>query len=128
MVRNRKFILVECEDYADTITAERVRVESSTGVPNARDDSLREGLGGSFTYCTLGEPLEIEGMLTGDALPSMKHLPPICCTRLLELHITPVSWSRKTVTACFTAVMKWTIVCSTNPILNTYGATKRCST
>ena len=31
---------------------------------------LREGLGGSFTYCTLGEPIDAEGMLTGAALPS----------------------------------------------------------
>ena len=31
---------------------------------------LREGLGGSFTYCTLGEPIDAEGMLTGTALPS----------------------------------------------------------
>ena len=66
---NRKFILVECEDYADTITAERVR-RVIKGVPDARDESLREGLGGSFTYCTLGAPIEIEGMLTGDALPA----------------------------------------------------------
>ena len=51
---NRKFILVECEDYADTITAERVR-RVSNGVPGARDKSLQEGLGGSFTYCTLGD-------------------------------------------------------------------------
>ena len=66
---NRKFILVECEDYADTITAERVR-RVINGVPKARDKSLRDGLDGSFTYCTLGAPIEIEGMLTGDALPS----------------------------------------------------------
>ena len=66
---NRKFILIECEDYADTITAERVRCVIN-GVPEARDDTLREGLGGSFTYCTLGEPIEVETMLTGEALPS----------------------------------------------------------
>ena len=70
---NRKFILIECEDYADTITAERVR-RVINGVPNARDASLREGLGGSFTYCTLGKPIEIEGMLTGEALPSYELL------------------------------------------------------
>ena len=70
---NRKFILIECEDYADSITAERVR-RVINGVPNARNESLREGLGGSFTYCTLGEPLEIEGMLTGDALPTYETL------------------------------------------------------
>ena len=65
---NRKFILIECEDYADTITAERVR-RVINGVPDASDDSLREGLGGSFTYCTLGKPIEIEAMLTGKELP-----------------------------------------------------------
>ena len=66
---NRKFILIECEDYADTITAERVR-RVINGVPDARDETLQEGLGGSFTYCTLGEPIEVETMLTGEALPS----------------------------------------------------------
>ena len=65
---NRKFILVECEDYADSITAERVR-RVIKGVPAARDEALREGLGGAFTYCTLGEPIDEEGMLTGEALP-----------------------------------------------------------
>lgn len=66
---NRKFILIECEDYADTITAERVR-RVINGVENAKDETLRKGLGGSFAYCTLGEPLEIETMLTGEALPA----------------------------------------------------------
>ena len=70
---NRKFILIECEDYADTITAERIR-RVINGVPNASDASLREGLGGSFTYGTLGKPFEIEGMLTGEALPSYESL------------------------------------------------------
>ena len=65
---NRKFILVECEEYADTITAERVR-RVIKGVPNARDKALQEGLGGSFTYCTLGEPIDLEAMLTGRVLP-----------------------------------------------------------
>ena len=70
---NRKFILVECEDYADTITAERVR-RVINGVPGHRDESLREGLGGSFTYCTLGEPIDVEMMLNGEALPSYSSL------------------------------------------------------
>ena len=69
----RKFILVECEDYADTITAERVR-RVINGVPNARDKSLREGLDGSFTYCALGEPIDAEMMLNGEALPSYSSL------------------------------------------------------
>ena len=66
---NRRFILVECEDYAATITAERVR-RVIQGVPAARDAALRDGLGGSFTYATLGDPIELEGMLSGDALPA----------------------------------------------------------
>ena len=70
---NRKFILVECEAYADTITAERVRRVIS-GVPAARGKSLKEGLGGSFTYCTLGDPIDVEGMLTGEALPDYSSL------------------------------------------------------
>ena len=65
---NRNFILVECEDYADTITAERVR-RVINGVPEAQNASLQSGLGGSFTYCTLGEPIDDEGMLTGAELP-----------------------------------------------------------
>ena len=70
---NRKFILVECEDYADTITAERVR-RVINGVETAKDDALRNGLGGSFTYCTLGEPIDEEGMLTGENLPTYEAL------------------------------------------------------
>ncbi len=70
---NRKFILIECEDYANTITAERVR-RVINGVPDTNDASLREGLGGSFTYGTLGKPIEVEGMLTGEVLPSYESL------------------------------------------------------
>ena len=47
---NRKFILIEMEDYAETITAERVK-----RVINGYAD--KEGTGGSFDYYTLGEPL-----------------------------------------------------------------------
>ena len=64
----RKFILVECEAYADRITAERVR-RVIQGVPAAKDSALRGGLGGEFTYCTLGEPLTPDGLLDGTHLP-----------------------------------------------------------
>ena len=47
---NRKFILIEMENYADTITAERVK-----RVINGYAD--KEGTVGSFDYYTLGEPL-----------------------------------------------------------------------
>ena len=70
---NRKFILIECEDYADNITAERVR-RVINGVPNARDQALQDGLGGSFTYCTLGAPIGIEQMLIGESLPDYSTL------------------------------------------------------
>jgi adenine-specific DNA-methyltransferase len=33
-----------------------------------------DGLGGSFTYCTLGEPLELDRLLTGETLPSFEAL------------------------------------------------------
>ena len=70
---NRRFILVECEDYADNVTAERVR-RVIDGVPEAKDESLRDGLGGSFTFCTLGRPIELEAMLSGSSLPGYSAL------------------------------------------------------
>ena len=126
---DRKFILVECEDYADTLTAERVRriingyeftgthreellrenitftslkkanklllqVDAIENLEKHRFDTISktvkdgvlivsgernvkecaEGLGGSFTYCTLGEPLDLDKLLTGENLPSYEAL------------------------------------------------------
>jgi adenine-specific DNA-methyltransferase len=49
----RRFILVEMEDYAESITAERVRrVIDGYGAT--------EGTGGGFAYCELGERLLLE--------------------------------------------------------------------
>lgn len=70
---NRKFILVECEDYVDKITAERMR-RVIKGVPNVKDKKLREGLGGSFSYFELGDPIEMESILEGDNFPSFLEL------------------------------------------------------
>jgi adenine-specific DNA-methyltransferase len=70
---NRKFILVECEDYADTVTAERMR-RVINGVPSAKDESLKSGLGGSFTFCEIGEAFDIEKILTGENLPNYNAL------------------------------------------------------
>ena len=140
---DRRFILIEGEPYADTLTAERVRraingyawvgtqretlfeqkltftqlkkadallaqvegIKAREGFADAahpgdladqgsaaprRFDSIEAkviegvlrvegvrkiserapGLGGSFTYCTLGEPLNLEKMLSGERLPS----------------------------------------------------------
>lgn len=127
---NRRFILVEMEDYADRLTAERVRrvitgysftgtqrtellrerlnwraieragdlVHRVQGIENlhgyefdrikkeVKDGELvvtgekavaerAEGLGGSFTYCTLGEPVELDRILTGADLPTFDALP-----------------------------------------------------
>ncbi len=68
---NRKFILVEQEDYANNITAERVR-RVIKGVKTAKSENLQQGLGGSFSYFTLGEPIEMESLLSGNNLPSFK--------------------------------------------------------
>lgn len=65
---NRKFIMVEMEDYANDITAERVR-RVIKGVPKAKDDDLKNGLGGSFTFCELGNEISIEKIITGESLP-----------------------------------------------------------
>jgi adenine-specific DNA-methyltransferase len=64
---NRKFILVEMEDYADNITAERVR-RVINGVPKSKN--FKEGTGGSFSYFELGAPIEMESILKGVNLPS----------------------------------------------------------
>ncbi len=127
---NRKFILVECEDYADNLTAERIRrvikgysfsgmkreelykkkitwtsfsknsqkmllevehLERTKGVgydkikKEIKDGLLSvtgerkvkekvPGLGGSFTFCSLGEPIDVESLLTGKGLPSYEAL------------------------------------------------------
>ncbi len=57
---HRKFILVEMMDYADSITAERVKcVIDGYG----EGKKTVEGTGGSFSYYELGEPLMIGDML-----------------------------------------------------------------
>lgn len=121
---SRKFILCEMEDYADTLTAERVRrvifgykyqgkqvtellrqkitlsrlqnanklLESVEAVENlhgheydrikkeVKDGALivtgektvaerADGLGDTFTYCTLGDPVELDKVLSGETLP-----------------------------------------------------------
>lgn len=70
---NRKFILVECEDYADKITAERVR-RVIKGVKTAKDEKLKKGLGGTFSYFELGESIEMESILEGKKLPDYMEL------------------------------------------------------
>ncbi|MGY4877123.1 site-specific DNA-methyltransferase [Vreelandella aquamarina] len=129
---NRRFIMIECEEYADTLTAERVRrvikgypykgtyseelyrenitwstfennkkhkkvmdqVNSIENLNGHEYDKIKKqikdgvltvtgerkvektapGLGGSFTYCTLGEPIDIESLLTGKDMPGFEAL------------------------------------------------------
>lgn len=57
---NRKFICIEMMDYADTITAERVkRLINGYGEGKKAVD----GTGGSFSYYELGEPLLVDDKL-----------------------------------------------------------------
>lgn len=126
---DRKFILVECEQYADTLTAERMRrviggyafegkqreellkqsltftdlkkadtlldhIASIENLETHRFDAIEkkvkdgiltvegiknvteraEGLGGQFTFCTLGDAIDLDRMLTGESLPSYEQL------------------------------------------------------
>ena len=60
---HRKFILVEMMDYADSITAERVkRVIQGYG----EGKNAVEGTGGDFSFYDLGEPLLIGDVLNED--------------------------------------------------------------
>ena len=70
---NRRFVLIECEDYVDSITAERVR-RVIKGVPSARDEALKAGLGGTFSYFKLGRPMRQESILDGSNLPDYQKL------------------------------------------------------
>lgn len=125
----RQFVLVEQEDYADTLTAERVRrvIEGYPHTGTEREELLRKrltwteikkgealldevhaisnlhkhrftriskqvkdgellvwgeteiagtmpGLGGGFTFCTLGEEMDIGRILSGETLPSWRNL------------------------------------------------------
>ncbi len=69
---NRKFLLVECEDYADSLTAERVRkvIASERNKPGV----FSEMSSFEFTYCTLGEPIDLDKILTGERLPKFGDL------------------------------------------------------
>lgn len=70
---NRKFILVEMENYADKVTAERVR-RVINGVKGSSDESLKKGLDGTFSYFELGKPIEMESILSGKSMPDYMEL------------------------------------------------------
>ncbi|ARN78238.1 type III restriction endonuclease subunit M [Nonlabens spongiae] len=63
---NRKFIMVEMEDYAKDITAERVkRVIDGYG----KDKKAVDGTGGDFTYYELGKPLFNDNQILNEEVP-----------------------------------------------------------
>jgi adenine-specific DNA-methyltransferase len=70
---NRRFILIETEPYADTLTAERVR-RVINGVPKSKNEEIKNGLEGSFTYCNLGDPIELERFFSGEGTPSYEQV------------------------------------------------------
>lgn len=70
---NRRFILIEQEAYADTLTAERIR-RVIKGVPKAKDEALAVGYDGMFSFFRLGDALDEERLLTGNQLPSYMEL------------------------------------------------------
>ena len=68
----RRFILVQMDEgegnvNADTHTAERMR-RVILGLPDKKIENT--AIGGSFTFCSLGEPVELDKLLTGETLPS----------------------------------------------------------
>ncbi|MCH4238692.1 MAG: site-specific DNA-methyltransferase [Oscillospiraceae bacterium] len=66
---HRKFILVEMMDYAETITAERVRrVIDGYG----EGKNAAEGTGGSFSYYELGQPLMHTDHTLNEDVPTEK--------------------------------------------------------
>jgi len=68
---DRKFILVEMEDYANSITAERVK-RVVKGYADGK--KIIEGTGGCFTYYELGDSLFIDENLLNENLPISKIL------------------------------------------------------
>jgi len=58
--KNRQFILVEMGDYARSVTAQRV-ANVANGFEHGKHSSV--GVGGTFTYKELGQPLLIDGDL-----------------------------------------------------------------
>lgn len=66
---NRKFILIEMENYAEKITAERVK-----RVINGYGEGTKavEGTGGDFSYYTLGEPVFLDHDILNEDIPIAK--------------------------------------------------------
>ncbi|HEX5279657.1 MAG TPA: hypothetical protein VFW28_06235 [Micropepsaceae bacterium] len=44
------------------------------GAANSKNPQFREGLGGSFTYCELGEPIDLERFFSGSGAPNYEQV------------------------------------------------------
>ena len=143
---NRRFILVEMEDYANELTAERVRrvsrgynfkgkqktellrhkvtwtklknfhkvldeVQKVENLQGHEYEAIRKtvkdgelivtgevsvtervsGLGGNFTYCTLGDPIELDNLLTGESLPLWGQLGAVLFNMATNRVVTPTA-------------------------------------
>jgi adenine-specific DNA-methyltransferase len=55
------------------VTTERVRRVIS-GVPKAKDEITKRGLGGSYTYCELGDSLDLERFFDGKGAPTYEQV------------------------------------------------------
>ncbi|PWU15852.1 MAG: site-specific DNA-methyltransferase [Verrucomicrobia bacterium] len=70
----RRFILIEEEaDYIDDLTCQRLR-RVIKGVPKAKEEPLRRGLGGTFTFVHVGDPMHMQSLLKGSKLPTLEDL------------------------------------------------------
>ena len=102
----RKFILVEMMDYADSITAERVkRVIRGYG----EGKNAVEGTGGNFSFYDLGEPLlhgdvlnENVGVKRSGSMCTLQIRKPLCRNRTRTNRILWVS----TLAALIISIMK----------------------
>ncbi len=72
----RKLILVESEDYAETVTAERVKrvIKNSAGDAKKKSQSLPLDRGETFSFFELGRAIELERILDGKHLPAYEDL------------------------------------------------------
>lgn len=70
---NRRFILIEMEDYAEQLTAERMR-RLIQGIPSGPNGTSIKKLHGTFSFFRLGKELDIASMLSGEAMPSYSDL------------------------------------------------------
>ena len=92
---SRRFVLIECEDYADSITAERVR-RVIRGVPTVKDEALKAGYGGTFSYFELGDAMRRESILDGAKLPTYDKLAAYIFFTATGEEFDPTAIDRKT--------------------------------